>query len=216
MATRLLLRGLLAVFAASVLPGAAAAQDAAAAPVEQQAPAAAPTRSGAVTAYRINPGDELEVFVWGEERLQRAIRVLPDGSFSFPLVGRVDALNKLPSELETVISKGLETQYRGAVPQVTVSVRSPAGMQFSVVGKVRNPGTFTPGRYVNVLEALSFAGGPTEFAQLGNIIVIRKEGEGLSSFRVRLNDTLRGAPSEDNLSTRGIPQVRGGDTVIVP
>jgi polysaccharide export outer membrane protein len=184
---------------------------------EPEAPAAVVTAPAApVTAYRINPGDEIEVFVWGEERLQRVIRVLPDGSFSFPLVGQINALNKLPSEIEAIVSKGLSTQYKGEVPQVTVSVRSPNGLQFSVVGKVRSPGTFTPGRYVNVLEALSFAGGPTEFAQLGNIIVIRKEGEGLRSFRVRLADTLKGAPAQDDLSTRGIPQVRGGDTVIVP
>lgn len=34
--------------------------------------------------YRINAGDELEINVWGEERLQRTVRVLPDGTFSFP------------------------------------------------------------------------------------------------------------------------------------
>jgi polysaccharide export outer membrane protein len=167
-----------------------------------------------MTPYRINPGDELEVFVWGEERLQRDVRVLPDGSFTFPLVGKIDALNALPSDIQARISRGLEPQYRGSVPQVTVSVKSPAGLQFSVVGKVRNPGTFTPGRYVNALEALSFAGGPTEFAQLGGIIIIRKTGNGLEALRVRLNDTLKGSPG--NLSAATIPQIQGGDTVIVP
>lgn len=182
---------------------------------QEPAVASAPT-TVAATPYRINPGDELQIFVWGEERLQRSVRVLPDGSFSFPLVGRVDALNRLPTEIETVISNGLKSQYRGEVPQVTVSVATPAGFQFSVIGKVNNPGTFTPGRYVNVLEALSFAGGPSEFAQLGNIIIIRKAGEGLTSFRVRLNDLLRGSPSQRDLSPEGIPQIHGGDTVIIP
>ena len=177
-------------------------------PAAGQAPA-----SGA---YRINPGDELEIFVWGEERLQRAVRVLPDGTFAFPLVGQIDARNRLPAEIEAVISRGLEAQYRGAVPQVTVSVRNPSGLQFSVIGKVRNPGTFTPGRYINALEALSMAGGPTEFAQLGNIIVIRKTPAGLTSFRVRLNDLLRGNPSPGDLSSEGIAQIQSGDTVIVP
>ncbi|HET6942899.1 MAG TPA: polysaccharide biosynthesis/export family protein, partial [Sphingomicrobium sp.] len=46
-----------------------------------------PTPAG--PAYRINPGDEIEVMVWGDERLQRTVRVLPDGSFAFPLVGQV-------------------------------------------------------------------------------------------------------------------------------
>lgn len=198
----------------------AMSQEPAAAPATAPAAAAAPVAPAAstisVTPYRINPGDELQIFVWGEERLQRSVKVLPDGSFSFPLVGRVDAMNKLPTDLETIVSNGLKAQYKGDVPQVTVSVTSPAGFQFSIVGKVRNPGTFTPGRYVNVLEALSFAGGPADFAQLGNIIIVRKQGEGLTSFRVRLSDLLKGSPSQQDLSPSGIPQIQGGDTVIVP
>ena len=42
-------------------------------------------------AYRISPGDDLEIMVWGDERLQRVVRVLPDGSFGFPLIGQVMA-----------------------------------------------------------------------------------------------------------------------------
>jgi polysaccharide export outer membrane protein len=182
------------------------------------APASAQTGTAAssttLAAYRINPGDELDIFVWGEERLQRTVRVLPDGTFSFPLVGKVDALNALPSEIEARITKGLEGQYRTAVPQVTVSVKTPAGLQFSVLGKVRSPGSFNPGRYVNVLEALSFAGGPTEFASLGNVVILRKTPTGAQAVRVRISDLMRG--STDNLSSESLPLVRGGDTVIVP
>ncbi|MBB3693405.1 polysaccharide biosynthesis/export family protein [Sphingomonas sp. BK580] len=182
------------------------------------APASAQAGAGgsatALAAYRINPGDELDIFVWGEERLQRTVRVLPDGTFSFPLVGKVDALNALPSEIEARITKGLESQYRTAVPQVTVSVKTPAGLQFSVLGKVRTPGSFNPGRYVNVLEALSFAGGPTEFASLGNVVILRKTPTGAQAVRVRISDLMRG--STDNLSSESLPLVRGGDTVIVP
>ncbi len=177
--------------------------------------AAQPSANGS-GAYRVNPGDVLEIFVWGEERLQREVRVLPDGTFAFPLAGQIDAKNRLPRELENVISRGLESQYRGAVPQVTVSVKNPSGLQFSVVGKVRNPGTFTPGRYINALEALSIAGGPTEFAQLGGVVIIRKEATGLRAFRVRLNDVLKGSPSANDLSPSAIPDIQSGDTVVVP
>lgn len=173
--------------------------------------AAAP---GALLPYRINPGDELDIFVWGEERLQRTERVLPDGTFSFPLVGKVDALNALPSEIEARITKGLESQYRTAVPQVTVSVKTPAGLQFSVLGKVKSPGSFNPGRYVNVLEALSLAGGPGEFAQLSNVVILRKTPSGVQAIRVRLSDILKGQVSDVSGDT--LPLVRGGDTVIVP
>ena len=179
-------------------------------------PCVANAQSSAPPAYRINPGDEVEVYVWGDERLQRVVRVLPDGSFSFPLVGRVEARGHLPSEIETFVTAGLRGQYAGQVPQVTVSIKNPSGLQFSVIGKVRTPGTFTPGRYVNALEALSFAGGPNEFAQLGNVLIVRKEGGSLRSIRVKLTDVLKGTPSGEDLSAQRIPELQGGDTVIVP
>jgi polysaccharide export outer membrane protein len=163
--------------------------------------------------YKINPGDDLEVYVWGEERLQREVKVLPDGTFAFPLVGQVIAGGKSPTEIQAAIAQGLQVQYRGEVPQVTVAVKSATGLQFSVVGRVRTPGTFTPGRYVNVLEALSFAGGPTEFANLRNVMIVRKSTSGLSPIRVRLSDWFRGSR---NTPEGLLPQLQGGDTVVVP
>ena len=168
----------------------------------------------ATVAYRINPGDELEILVWGDERLQRSVRVLPDGTFAFPLVGQVIAAGRLPSELERIITVGLQPQYRGQVPQVTVSVKNPSGFQFSVVGKVKGPGTFTPGRYVNALEALSIAGGPTEFADVGNIRIIRKTGKDLQTIRIRIGDTLKG--NSGRLTEAENPQIASGDTLVVP
>lgn len=170
-------------------------------------------------AYRINPGDELEVYVWGEERLSRDIKVLPDGTISFPLVGQISVLGKLPHDVEGEIVAGLRSKYRDTVPQVTVSVKNAIGMQFSIVGKVKSPGAFTTGRYVNVLEAVALAGGPAEFADMGNVRILRKAGDGagaggLSVIRVRLSDVLKGNPSDRDLA--GLPQIESGDTVIVP
>ena len=172
-------------------------------------------RAPGVKPYRINPGDELEVYVWGDERLQRQIRVLPDGTMAMPLVGQLSVQGLLPEQVQDAISRRLASQYRGAVPQVTVSVRNPAGLQFSVVGKVRNPGSFTPGRYVNLLEALSLAGGPAEFASLDNISIIRKNGTGVTGIRARLSGVLRNGISAD-ADDQIIPRIESGDTIIVP
>jgi polysaccharide export outer membrane protein len=166
------------------------------------------------TPYRINAGDELEILVWGDERLQRTVLVLPDGTFAFPLVGQVNAAGHLPAEIERVITVGLQPQYKGPVPQVTVSVKRASGYQFSVVGKVRNPGTFTPGRYVNALEALAVAGGPAEFANTGSAKIIRKAGDQLFILPVRLQDALRGDTSR--LGPNEIPRIESGDTLVVP
>ena len=173
-----------------------------------------PAATVAGTPYRINPGDQLEILVWGDERLQRSVLVLPDGTFAFPLVGQVNAAGRLPSEIERVITMGLQPQYKGPVPQVTVSVEKASGYQFSVVGKVRNPGTFTPGRYVNALEALAIAGGPSEFANTVGARVIRKAGNELFVVPVRIQDALRGDTSR--LSSNDIPRIESGDTLVVP
>lgn len=172
--------------------------------------------AGAAADYRINAGDQLEIYVWGEERLQREVKVLPDGTIAFPLVGQIRAQGALPSEIEARISNGLKTQYRGEVPQVTVSVASPSGMQFSVMGRVKAPGTFTPGRYVNVLEALSMAGGPNEFANLDNVLIIRKAGDQLDTFRVRIAPLFKSGADNGDVLRANIQRLQSGDTVIVP
>ena len=180
-----------------------------AAPAAASTPVKLPARP-----YTINPGDQIEVYVWGEERLQRSIRVLPDGTFAFPLVGRVVAEGMLPEQVETAISNGLAGQYRGEPPQVTVSVLAPSGFIYSVIGRVRGPSTFTPGRYVNLVEAIAMAGGPDEFANLDNITIIRKNGNELTAVKFRLGGALKGNLSE--AAARAIPQIQSGDTVIVP
>jgi polysaccharide biosynthesis/export protein len=163
--------------------------------------------------YTINPGDEIEIYVWGEERLQRQVRILPDGSFAFPLVGRIIATGKLPSAIEAEISQGLKAQYRGEVPQVTVSVKAPSGMTYSIVGRVKNPGNMTPGRYLNIMEAIALSGGPDEFANLDNVTIIRKTATGITLIKLRLSAAFKGSP---NITAEMLPQIETGDTVIVP
>ena len=170
----------------------------------------------AVSAYKINPGDELEIYVWGEERLQRVLRVLPDGTIAFPLVGQLKVAGFYPQDVERMVSDRLRDQYRGEVPFVTVSVSEPAGMQFSVMGKVRSPGSYNAGRYVNVLDALSLAGGPAEFASLDNVVVITRRGEQLETINVRLSSLFKPGASARDIERSGIIQLSPGDVIIVP
>lgn len=201
------------------MPGLAAAQEAGGASAADQA--AAPGSQSqqptpAVSSYRINPGDELEIYVWNEERLQRVLRVLPDGTIAFPLVGQLKVAGLLPQEVEQLVSARLQSQYRGEVPFVTVSVSAPAGMQFSVLGKVQAPGSFTVGRYINVLEALSLAGGPAEFANLGRVLVITHRGDQMATTTVKLDDLFKGGADMRDVERANIVQVMPGDIIIVP
>lgn len=227
-------RGFVAAFAAiSALLGLVAPASFASAQTPTPAPSSAPTapqteaalpapsRSAAeppppVSTYRINPGDEIEIYVWGEERLQRQLRVLPDGSIAFPLVGQLKVAGMLPQDVERVVSTRLSSQYRGEVPVVTVSVRAPNGMQFSVMGKVKSPGSFTVGRYVNVLDALSLAGGPAEFANLGSVLVITRRSGKLQTFSLRLDGLFKSNPNGKDINDTNIISILPGDIVIVP
>ena len=166
--------------------------------------------------YRVNAGDELGIYVWGEERLQRDVKVLPDGTFAFPLVGQILAQGRLPQELEATITERLREQYRGQVPQVTVSVKAATGLQFSVIGRVKAPGSFFPNRYINVLEALSMAGGPTEFAKLNKVVVLRKTGDQVQTIRARLAPLFKSDASAGDLTRSNVITLETGDTIIVP
>ncbi|AOL22377.1 polysaccharide export outer membrane protein [Erythrobacter litoralis] len=173
-------------------------------------------RSASGPDYRVNSGDQLEISVWREDELQREVMVLPDGTMSFPLIGTITAAGKTASEIEQQISSRLESNFvDGDVPDVTVTVARTSGLQFSVIGKVQSPGIFTPGRYVTILEALSFSGGVTEFASLSNIVVVRKSGETLTVVPVDLSDVLR-SKSVSAADVSALPMIRSGDTIIVP
>ena len=192
-----------------VAPNALAAQDQSIAPDAFRGPAG-------ISTYRIKSGDQIQIYVWGEERLQREMRVLPDGTIAFPLVGQVAVADRLPQEVEVLIRNGLASQYRGEVPQVTVSVVSPAPTQFTVLGKVATPGTFETNRQINVLEALSLAGGGTEFASLDRIVLLRKDAGGLAPIEVNLKPLLRGRIDAAALQQANLVQIEAGDTIIVP
>lgn len=169
-----------------------------------------------MSSYRINAGDELEIYVWGEERLQRQMKVLPDGTIAFPLVGQLRVAGQLPQEVERQVSERLRPQYRGEVPVVTVTVRQAAGMRFSVIGKVNAPGVYDTSRYINILEAIGQAGGPAEFANMDGISVIREEGGQLKSYPVKLSQLFRSGISQRDLRSAGIIEILPGDVIIVP
>jgi len=167
--------------------------------------------------YRINPGDELEIFVWGEERLQRPVRVLPDGSFAFPLACTIKSEGRTSPEIAAAISERIKGNYRSAVPDVTVTVRDAAGSRFYVVGKVKTPGGYTIGRRVNVVQALSLAGGTAEFADIDNAIILRQTVQGQSVERVRLSDVLKGSRGlSAGPQAIPLPTLGSGDVLVIP
>lgn len=123
--------------------------------------------------YRIGPEDVLHISVWREDTLQREVLVRPDGGISFPLAGDLQAAGKTVEELQTEITERLRKYI--PEPAVTVSVDKVAGYRIYVLGQVQDPGQYVVGRYVDVLQALTLAGGLTPFASEGNIKILRRE-----------------------------------------
>lgn len=181
-------------------------------------PASAQDRPAeALAEYRLNAGDVLDIFVWGEERMQREVRVLPDGTVAFPLAGTVQAEGKTAREVGTDIQTRIQSYFRAGTPEVTVSVKDTAGMRFFVIGKVRAPGSYSAGRALNALQALTLAGGPAEFADVAKAIILRQTATGQVVEPVSLTDVLKGGRRLNaGEQPNPIPMLRSGDVLVIP
>jgi polysaccharide export outer membrane protein len=171
--------------------------------------ASADTLSAPVDAgYLVQPGDTLQVSVWKEQELQGEVLVRPDGGMNFPLAGELVAAGRTVEE----IRKELQTRLTKYIPDpvVTVVVRKADGSRIFVVGKVNRPGDFALFRPIDVMQALSLAGGTTPFANVNEIRVLRREGGHQVVFRFRYDDVRRGRDLSQNIL------LSSGDTVVVP
>jgi polysaccharide biosynthesis/export protein len=173
-----------------------------------RAATAAPARAVAAQGYEIGPEDLLEIVVWKEEGLKKEVLVRPDGGISFPLIGELQAGGKTPLQLQEEITQRLAKFIPRA--SVNVSVMKTASYKVYVVGRVNKPGEFTVGRRVDVLQALSMAGGLTPFAVAEEILVLRKANGKDARFRFDYTQVQRGIGLSQNI------QLKSGDTVVVP
>ena len=158
--------------------------------------------------YTINPGDLLEVSVWKELDLQRQVLVRPDGAFSFPLSGDIVAEGRTVEDVRQELTARLETYIPDLV--VTVTVAEIHGNKIFVIGQVNSPGVFVVNPRVDVIQALSIAGGMTPFAQLNNIKIIRRRNGQQTILNFRYSDIIKGENLEQNVL------LEVGDVVLVP
>jgi len=181
--------GWAAVLATALVPGWAAAQ-------------------GAAADYKLHAGDKIEVSVWKEIDLQRKVTVRPDGRFTFPLTGDVQAVGRSPDE----VRGDIEARLKRYIPEpvVTVTVEEVAGNRVYVIGQVTKPGMMVMNPELNVLQALSLAGGTTAFAKLDSISVIRGTGAAQRNIPFRYSQVVEGKSLDQNII------LESGDVVVVP
>ena len=164
--------------------------------------------------YRINGGDLLHISVYGEQNLDKDVPVQPDGGVAFPLVGNLNARGMTLKELQGKIADNLrESQYFPNLTdnEVTVSMVKATGNSVSVVGQVKAPGTFAYDTRLDVMQALSLAGGLTPFASKSKIKILRRDTAGTqTAILFDYSEVEDGEQLDKNIL------LRGGDVVVVP
>ena len=158
--------------------------------------------------YRIAAEDVLAISVWREPDLQKQVIVRPDGGISMPLIGDIKAAGRTTAELEALLVVELSTYIPDAV--VTVSVVQLRGLRIYVTGQVRRPGQFEVGRYIDVLQAITLAGGFTPFANTSKVQVIRREDGRESVLKFNYKQVEKGRDLEQNI------RLQTDDVVLVP
>lgn len=158
--------------------------------------------------YRLHQGDKVLISVWREETLQKEVVVLPDGSITFPLIGRVEVSGLSTPEVEQSITLKLKKYF--PEPIVTVVIAGIDGNRAFVMGKVMHPGPLILNGPTSVLQAISMAGGFDKFADESSIKVIRTKPEGQEILPVSYKDIISGR----NISTNIL--LKAGDTLVVP
>ena len=167
-----------------------------------------PDGGGGAARYEVQPSDVLQVSVWKEPDLTQQVIVRPDGAFSIPIVGDVNAVGKTVEELRLELVQAL----RRIIPDVvvTVSVIEIKGNKVYVIGQVNQPGEFIVNPRVDVIQALSLAGGTTAFASPSEIFVLRRDNGQQKRLPFNFEAVQRGRDLEQNVL------LRSGDVVVVP
>jgi len=158
--------------------------------------------------YMIGPGDVLEISVWNNEALTRLVTVLPDGKIRFPLIGEVAVGGKALVDLEKDLKQRIGIFVPS--PDLTVMVQQVNSMLVYVIGKVNRPGRLALNADINVLQALTMAGGLNAFAKRNKIKIFRKENGKTRIFPFEYDDVTEGENLEQNIV------LKRGDIIVIP
>jgi len=201
---------LAAILIAALLFSTEARQADANAPAQAPIPAA-PSSAAKPAAtdpnYIIGAQDVLDVNVWKEDQLTKTVPVRPDGKISLPLLNDVQAAGLTPIQLGSLITEALKKFVTN--PQVTVIVREINSQRVYLLGEVTRAGAYPLLPGMTVLQALSSAGGFTQFANLKKIYVLRVENGKQQKLPFNYREALSKGGDQNIF-------LKAGDTIVVP
>jgi len=158
--------------------------------------------------YIIGAQDVLDISVWKEPELTRVVPVRPDGKISLPLLNDVKAAGLTPTQLAAQITESLKKFVTN--PQVTVIVSQINSQRVYVLGEAARPGAYPLLPGMTILQALSSAGGFTQFAKMKNIYLMREVDGKQEKHPFNYKEVIKGEHPEQNLV------LKAGDTIVVP
>ena len=163
--------------------------------------------------FVLGPEDVIEVVVWKNPDLSRQAVIRPDGKISLPIIGDVPASGLTADQLASDIAERLKAYKEN--PSVSVNVVEVNSYYVFMVGEVNGPGKLPLKSYTTLLQAISLAGGFTQFASRNDIRIVRNiispEGK-VKELRIpiRYDDLISDEGGVYNIT------VKSGDTIIVP
>ena len=158
--------------------------------------------------YVIGSQDVLDISIWKEAELTRVVPVRPDGKISLPLLNDVQAAGLTPTQLAESITTSLKKFVTD--PQVTVIVSQINSQRVYIMGEVTRAGAYPLLPDMTFLQALSSAGGFTQFANLKKIYMFRMENGKQVNYPFNYKDVIAGKRPEQNVI------LKAGDTIVVP
>ena len=163
--------------------------------------------------YRVAPGDVVDVdfgvMLNGIPLRTTGVLVRPDGMITLNPIGDVRAAGLTTAELDTLLTERYRSVYRE--PRVTIAVTRLAGNFVHVLGEVRAPGSYEVMPNATVLQAIARAGGATDGAAMGNVILMRRTGpNSLVARKIQANHAISYAQASQD------PYLRRFDIVYVP
>lgn len=160
--------------------------------------------------FVIGVADVVRINVWHMPDLSVDAKVRPDGTVTMPLVGDLTAAGRTCSAVRGEIGSRLKSYVKDDSVQVSVAVSEVNSYQFTVAGSVEKQGLYNARGFVTVTEAVALAGGPSRFASLSNVVLIRPTPSGPRRIPVDLAAIYDGKRPEMNLV------IVAGDTLYLP
>ena len=158
--------------------------------------------------YKIGPEDVLDIAVWNNTALSRAVPVRPDGRISLPLLNDVQAAGLTPMQLRDVMTKKLAEYV--PTPEVSVTVKEVHSFKVSVIGEIKTPGRYELKSQTTVLDVLAQAGPFTDFASRTRIFVLRANGATMKRIPFSYNKVIAADGEHENFF------LQPGDVIVVP